>query len=776
MTASSPPQTFFDALLDALRRVSGYNRNDQEPPAAVLWTDGERQWEPLLPRLRDAVSLLTLGPYDPATRTGSSYWLRCMIARTLPEDVLAPDIVPIVYLPGVSRQDMRAVEDAPTALQPLAELQYRGILWTHRNGRDWSPAGFLQSEEGGLGVEVGTDLATRESIARTLLKLADEPLDRLRREAPLRTPFFDTLLHPDEVRNLLQWLNEPDAYRRASDGNGWASFRALCRSKYGFDPQTDGEVTAARLLGERDGAWEVVWRRFRESPTLYGSIPGLLRAAHPTQVTFPLWHRSDSWPQENEDLETALRAALLSLADSTASEARAVIGDLETEHGSRREWVWSELGHAPLAHALRHLVTLADETERPVVGASVHEIAGRYAADGWKADLAFLDALASVEQATDAAAVKAASRALYRPWLEVGADALQAAIGTAVEAGFVSPPLEPIDPGTCLLFCDGLRYDVAYRLGEHLSKSGHESAIRWRPAALPAVTPTAKPAVSPVAGDLGPGTGFDTVVKGKGTKVTAEVLRRLLTEAGYQVLKGADLGDPSGCGWTEMGTIDSYGHEYGWKLASHLVSAIRALEERIAALLAGGWTQVIVITDHGWLLLPGDLPKVTLAEQLTEVRKGRCARLKPLADTDALTVPWYWDSDVQVAVAPGIACYEAGREYEHGGISPQECVVPVITVRRQAAMMPDVSIAGVRWKGLRCVVTLEGGSTDVSVDLRTKPRDPGSSLVVSPKAPDSDGAVSLLVPDESCEGETAMVVVLSAEGSIIAQMPTIVGG
>jgi hypothetical protein len=56
-------QTVFDALADALGAAGRCNRNDQEVPAAVLWTDEDRHWEQLLPRLRDRLpQLLTLGP------------------------------------------------------------------------------------------------------------------------------------------------------------------------------------------------------------------------------------------------------------------------------------------------------------------------------------------------------------------------------------------------------------------------------------------------------------------------------------------------------------------------------------------------------------------------------------------------------------------------------------------------------------------------------------------------------------------------------------------
>ena len=43
--------TFLDALVEAIQRAGRYNKNDQVPPIVVLWTDKDRQWEPLLPLL-----------------------------------------------------------------------------------------------------------------------------------------------------------------------------------------------------------------------------------------------------------------------------------------------------------------------------------------------------------------------------------------------------------------------------------------------------------------------------------------------------------------------------------------------------------------------------------------------------------------------------------------------------------------------------------------------------------------------------------------------------
>jgi hypothetical protein len=110
-------ETIFDALLASLRAAAQYDRNDQIAPAVVLWTDRDGQWRLLLPRLRLTLpQLLTLGDYDSATKTGPAIWLRAMIPRTLPQAEWPTDTVPILYLPRISRHNLRAVEDCPSAL------------------------------------------------------------------------------------------------------------------------------------------------------------------------------------------------------------------------------------------------------------------------------------------------------------------------------------------------------------------------------------------------------------------------------------------------------------------------------------------------------------------------------------------------------------------------------------------------------------------------------------------------------------------------------------
>jgi len=322
-----------------------------------------------------------------------------------------------------------------------------------------------------------------------------------------------------------------------------------------------------------------------------------------------------------------------------------------------------------------------------------------------------------------------------------------------------------------------LRFDIGQRLSAEFTAKEYKSQVDTHLAAFPTVTPTTKPAISPIAHLL---TGqsaaeLSPLMKATHTQLTADVFRKSLIESGYQILEEDNLGNPSGIAWTEIGYIDAYGHEYGWKLSRHIKDELHSVFRRVESLLEHGWTTIIIITDHGWLLLPGSLPKDELPEHLTVVRKGRCARLKDLAKTNKLTAPWSWDNSVRIATPAGICCFEAGKEYEHGGLSPQECIVPILTISR-----PDISVSTVIekavWKGLRCDVSVSIASKEIFVDIRTKPGDSTTSIASGGKSPDMFGNVSLLVENEDYEGQAAMVVVIDNKGQICCQWPTTVGG
>lgn len=378
----------------------------------------------------------------------------------------------------------------------------------------------------------------------------------------------------------------------------------------------------------------------------------------------------------------------------------------------------------------------------------------------------------------DVAAVVNALRAVYRPWLEDAALRFQKAVlekGYPLKPG--AAPGEPVEDGTCVLFADGLRFDVGMRLLSELEAEGLKVSVGRSWVALPSVTSTAKPAVSPLGGALD-GNGctedFAPKVKGQDKLLTTDRFRKMLADAGTRYLPAGDAGDGQGRAWTEHGKIDKFGHEMGWELAKRVPEEVRSLAGRVRELLDAGWRGVRVVTDHGWLLLPGGLPKVDLPGCLAESRWGRCASLKANAHTDLPVVPWYWNPDVRVAMAPGIARFVAGSDYAHGGLSLQECVVPVLVVT-SPAQKKVAAIVEMKWIGLRCKAVVQPAGTGLSMDLRTKPADPATTIAGGGRPVEQDGLCSLVVEDDGLAG-TACAVVLIGDGTVIAKVATTVGG
>ncbi|MBW2327424.1 MAG: BREX-1 system phosphatase PglZ type B, partial [Deltaproteobacteria bacterium] len=279
-----PSTTFLEAVKDSLTAAARFNRSDMVAPAAILWTDADSQWEPLVSQLRQLMpELLSLGEYKPDEKTGPAIWLRCVIERSLPHIDLPEDAIPIIYMPDVSRQTLRAVEECPNSLKPLVELQYRGAVWTQRNGRDWTVEAFLVSKDGGLGLDVAKDRHTRQSMLGALAQLAVTPLTRLTGKR-LEAEDFDKLMIEDTPRDLLVWMNSPSSeIQKQWDENKWAAFVSRCKAEYGFDPEKEGVIVAGEKLGLReDEAWKNLWRRFEESPLLYPGLPEVLRKSKPS--------------------------------------------------------------------------------------------------------------------------------------------------------------------------------------------------------------------------------------------------------------------------------------------------------------------------------------------------------------------------------------------------------------------------------------------------------------------------------------------------------------
>jgi hypothetical protein len=773
---SSGVQTLLDAVVQsltaALRTPDGV-----APPVALLWTDGDGQWQPLIPQLAKVLpQLLCLGSYRPQERSGPVIWLRCVVDRALP-DVLPADAVPVLYLPKVNRQGLRAGGDCPPELQPLIELQYRGGVWHQRNGRDWTVEAFLTSESG-CGLDIALDIRTQDAMLRALPLLATEPLASLRGRR-LEADDFDRLTIGDPIRDFLSWTSDPQGFESRCEPARWQTFRDVCRRELGLDPDAGGPQAAgdALLNGGPAGftaKWDSVWRRFSEAPALYPGVAKRLREARPQG----LFVDASRQPKENEAAEDKLRTALQDAALLPHVAACEKVLELEAQHAARRRWVWATLGASPLALALSPLSRLADVARRALAGSSAQALAEDYAAGGWRCDRAAMEAISSQVQAGDATLIGRVVRALYEPWLDRNARRFQELVATSDLRKMIVGVVAEKD--TCVLFTDGLRFDIGALLHERLEARGLKSRLGFRFAPVPTVTATAKPMASPAYGlvvGLAGADDFNPVLTNDGKPITAQRLRDAMSRQGVEILDSIELrfaGSTQAGGWSEIGRLDELGHSMGARLVSQIEVEVETIAERIVGLLNSGWQRVRVVTDHGWLLLPGSLPKLDLPAYLVGSRWARCATVRGQSATTMPTYPWHWNDQVRIASPPGIGSFTSNAEYAHGGVSPQESVIPDLVVERGLVAV-SAKLTSLTWRGMRCKAAVAPMAGGLRVDLRLNWKQADSSIAVAAKDVSATGEASLACADDRHEGGAAMVVLLDSGGQVLDYKPTTVG-
>jgi len=767
--------TFRTKLLESIPLAARVNRGVQITPAVILWTDKDRQWESIIKSLMVVMpELFIFGPYSVDDRCGPAIWLKFAISK-FSQNNLA---VPVIYLPGIGRSDLRDIESSARELQPLAELQYRGVYWSQVNGKDWTINAFLTSKTNGLGLDIVQDKLTQIALHRVLEagELLDRPISDLQGRQ-INAEWLDSLLAPNPIRDILFWLNDPDFIREKWGDGRWSVFMSRCKKDFGFDPITDGEMIASEKLALKAGAWKEVWSQYKDSFQSFPKIIDKLERISPP-ASFGLFDDTSGFPKVNVEQELLLSSKLEALDDVAPNVAREAIIKLEEEHGPRREWVWARMGRSPLAIAMAHLANIADLSRKIPGGVNPDEMAEHYKNGAWKVDAEAMLALASVKTKADTKAVCSVLRSIYVSWLEASAFRLQQLV---VDQGGLSkekPKLVSADEGLCFIFVDGLRYDVAVELNRRLTDIGATSLSgKWT--SLPSVTASGKAWASPIASFIGGNSvdaDFEPSIASDSKPLNSYNFRKLLNENGYQTLGSHENGDPTGKAWVECGDLDHYGHEHGLRLARDLNGQLEQIMERVHELKDAGWRQFRIVTDHGWLLVPGGLPKSELSKFETQTRWGRCAVLKDSSHGTHLTFGWDWCKDVQIAMAPGISNFIAGAEYAHGGISLQECLVPIIDVKVAAAehVQMNIEFSKVSWRGLRCNIEVSSALTGLRVDIRTKAALAKSTIASSVKAI-IDGKASLAIEDDSLAGVSAVIVILDVTGSVIQKISTTIG-
>ena len=697
-------QTVLFALIDRLReQAKRFNPALESAPIAILWTDEKREWEGVLPKIKEALpELFSLGAYKTDERTGPGVWLR-MVADGHAAKIGAGETA-ILYLPGVGngqlRTDLRGLKDDPQ-LAPLAELQYRGCFWRQENGKDWTLRAFLESKRGGLGLKVAGNQETAQALKAAMGKLLMQNLPALD-AVTIDERYLNDLINPAPDETVLRWLTAPDAIQ-AEQGASWESFVANTKKRFGIDLAKGPVEVAQRILASKPGeAAHPLWEKYVAHWHSYPDAYEVFRGIAPPD----LFQGAERYPRENDADEKRLADELLHAANlEPVAAVRAVLA-AEEKHAARRNTLWAQQGHAPLTMALADLAVIAVAFLEPLAGGTPQEAASHYADSGWEIDASARSVMAIAQQTELEKPIYAVLEALYRRWLEKQAGGFQALVK---KHGYPEWTLPEVADGTVVLFVDGLRFDLARELEAALHKdNGLDVALKPGFTSIPSVTSSGKVWVSPACKLVEGGNGGDFAPKLPKGAYTAEKLRKAMEPEGYAIVDTETPSFAYGKGWAEFpGDIDSDGHNKGLKLARAVTAHLDDLAKTIRRLLNAGWKQVWVVTDHGWLLLPGGLPKAELPAKLTETKWGRCAVLKDASgDQDFLVMSWSFDPAVRVALAPGISAFSSGREYDHGGLSLQESVVPFMRVQRNGPVAGQPRLLSVSWNTRKTICSV----------------------------------------------------------------------
>ena len=771
-------ESIYHKVRQALKQAENHNSNLMVRPEVILWPDPENQWTEVIDVLQnDLPHLLIYGGYEPSKKQGASIWIKCMVARMLQEANWDAGTIPIIYLPGISKNDFRNVEEAGLNLQPLIEYQYTGVLFLQENGREWSIMAFVENPINGLGLKVSKDAATKEALKKSLPTIFQDA-DILQGKSVLDADFLNNLLFPDLTPNILRWMCKGDVFLQQMENDRRDVFVNLCQNQFEFTPDHRDIIAITKKLGEQKGNWRHVWQLYVNAPKKYPEIEEFLRSAKPDDLGVGVFALpEESWPQVNELAEEKLLADLIKASNLHPKEATLKLLSLKEINSKRKSWVWNELGKSPLVNSLHFLVEMAKTCTTAFPSSSIDELKDYYISKGLFADQCMRKALAEVKTEKDKKAVKALIKLIYQPWLELITNQFQTLV--AENANIFTKQDAKEEEESYVLFVDAFRYELAEEFASRLLKLKYKVDFKSSWSAIPSLTPTAKPNVSPIAISVSKASEINEfrpqLMNGKDLQTAA--FRDQLTANGFKLILNSDDIDASAKSWQEIGDIDTKGHEEQSDMVKRIEELFEQIQETIDVAFEKGVKKIKIVTDHGWLLLPGGLPKTQLNAGLAETRWGRCAIIKDGASTDLLHLPWRWNPSIFIAYAPGINFFKINEEYAHGGISVHECLVPELIIENPIAKKVETEIKEVKWVNLKCSIQTNCAPDGYKIDIRTKYNDPQTSVLdVSSKHKKITGNMVTLLIDDEFEHQSATIVLLDENDRILNKKPTTIGG
>lgn len=758
--------SLLDHIKSSIANAKLFNSSQMVAPNVILWPDPEKQWLSIIDTLRAEIpAFLTFGQYNPENNQGPAIWLKCMVNKALPEADWEEDEIPVIYLPGIRKADFKKIEEALNSLQPLMEYQFTGNLWLQENGKEWTILAFMQNEDQGLGLNIARDSATKDALLKSLPKYLQE--EKLYFKGQVDADFLNKKLVPQIIPNILKWMEGGAKALKSLSKDELEAFKDVIQSQYGLKLDHSLVLDFAFNLGQQRDSWTNVWQYFANAPHKFPKVIEYLDKATPTDLL--AFTPEESWPSVNAEKEKELEDALKKLAKKTQSQAQRGLVKLWNIHKPRLQWIWAEMDASPFARSLPYLLQLSELCLKAYDNTSINGLTKYYKEEGHLIDQSLRNIALSGSSKEHKEMLTAMAKLFYEPWLQKLTLKFQELIKENLNEIVAFNAVKVIEEARFILFVDAFRYDLAIDFCNQLSNN-FEIKLEQSWAALPSLTATSKPSVSPIASEL----SKDSIIKDfqphfqSGNPCTPHYFKKELKEKGVEFINSpSGIKDPKAKYWMEIGDIDKKGHQEQSDMFKRIPDLLSELKDTINKIADKGVQKITIVTDHGWLLLPGGLPKEKLHKDLAETRWGRCAEMKKGAVTDNLQLPWTWNPNEFIAYAPGISFFKKNEEYAHGGISIHECMTPLITIKiKEQINSTKALIEGYKWIGMRLrVKTIGTLGNGFNIDVRSNRANEDSSIVMgSIKHNELDWKVMV---DGDFEGQAGYLVLLNSEGIIV---------
>lgn len=277
----------------------------------------------------------------------------------------------------------------------------------------------------------------------------------------------------------------------------------------------------------------------------------------------------------------------------------------------------------------------------------------------------------------------------------------------------VAPKLQKNGHKVAYFMIDALRYELGVALERQLTEDG-QVEVQAAMAQLPSITPIGMASLLPGAGQqLRIKNDAQSVVPMLGDQVVETVAQRMdvfRKKYGQRFEEGRledfvrgrfDLSPETDLLVLRAVEIDSHFENHPDTAPAEITNALKRIRVAIHKLKERGFHEVVIATDHGFFMNThagaGDICSRPSGNWIGI--HDRCALGDGSGDANHLVAAaekMGIRGDFAKFAAPhSLAAYRNGLLYYHGGISLQECVVPVITMQLKTSNQPTLQKASV---------------------------------------------------------------------------------